>query len=101
MPAAGAQRLVLHDVHELQAELLAAAELLGERLGHVGGAEHDPAHARGADAGEQVGQERHPGGGQHRLGGRERQRPQPRALAPDQHHGLDVVQHAHVLSHRA
>ena len=50
-----------------------------------------------ADPGEQVCQERHAGRRQHGLGGRQRERPQPRSLAADQHHGFDVVQHSVLL----
>ena len=92
--AAGAQRLVLDDVLDLQAERRAVAEVVGEGLGQVGRAEHDPPHARRAGTREQVGEERDAGGRQHRLGGGEGERPQPRALPADEHHGFDVVQHS-------
>ena len=88
--AAGAQRLVLDDVVDLQAELGPVAELRLEHRRLVRGAQHDVLDARRGDPRQQVGQERQPGGRQHRLGCRQRQRPQPGALTADQNDGVHL-----------
>jgi hypothetical protein len=88
--AAGAQRLFLGDVVDLQAQLGTVAELGLEDLRLVRRAQHDVFDARRGDPRQQVGEERQPGGRQHRLGRRQRQRPQPGALAADQDHCINV-----------
>ena len=105
-PAAGAQRLVLDDVVDLQAQLRAVAELRLEDARLVGGAEHDVLDAGRGDPGQQMGQERQPGGRQHRLGRRQRQRPQPGALPADQDDGVharrvDGIRHASAVLSRS
>ena len=86
--AAGAERLLLDDVVDLQAELRSVTELGLEHLRLVGRAEHDVLDARRGDPRQQVGQERQTGGRQHRLGRRQRQRPQPGALPADEDDGV-------------
>jgi len=86
--AAGAERLRLVDVVDRQAELGAVAECLGEHLGPVGGRQHhvrDPALRRHRQL---VREERHPGRGQQRLGGRQGEGAQPGAFTPDEHDRL-------------
>ena len=89
-PAAGAQRLVFDDVLDLQAQLGAVPELRLEYGRLVRGAEDDVLDACRRDPGQQMGQERQPGGGQHRLGRRKGQRPQPGALPADQDDGVHL-----------
>ncbi len=72
---AGAERLGLGDVLDLESEVGPVGEVLLEDLGLERGAEHDVLDARLTDPREQVGEEGHPRGGQHRLGCRQRQRP--------------------------
>ena len=88
--AAGAQRFHLGHILDLQTELGAVAELRLECLGPVGGPEDDVLDTSRGDARQQVGQERHTRGGEHRLGGRNRQRPQPSSLSADQNDGVDL-----------
>ena len=78
------------DVVDLQTQLRAVAELRLEHGRLVGGAEHDVLDTGRGDPGQQMGQERQPGGRQHRLGRRQRQRPQPGALTADQDDGVHV-----------
>ncbi len=88
--AAGAQGFGLHDVGDVQVQGRPVAEVLLEDLGLEGGPQHDAPDAGRPDPGEQVGQEGQARGGQHRLGRRDRQGPEPGALAADQHHRLGV-----------
>ncbi len=101
-PAAGAERLVLDDVLDLQAELRSVTELGLEHARLVGGAEYDVLDACRGDPGQQMGQERQTGGRQHRLGRREGQRPQPGALPADEDDGVHTprvngIRHANAV----
>ncbi len=82
--AAGAQRLGLLDVLQLDAERLPVAEVAGEDAGLVGRPEHDVCDAGVADAREQVREERNAGRGQHRLRRGQRQWAQPGTETADQ-----------------
>ena len=88
--ATGTPGLLLHHVLDLEAQLGTVAEFLLEHLRLVRGAQHHVADARGGDPREQVGQERHTSGRQHRLGRREGQRAQPGALPTHQDDRVDV-----------
>jgi hypothetical protein len=68
--AAGAQRLVLNDVVDLQAQLRPVAEFRVEHAGLVRRAQHDMLDARIGDPGQQMGQKRQTRGRQHGLGRR-------------------------------
>lgn len=72
--AAGTERLGLGDVLDLETEVGTVGEVLLEDLGLERGAEDDVFDACLTDPCEQMGEERHPRGGQHRLGCRQRQR---------------------------
>ena len=100
--AAGAERLLLDDVFDLQAQLRPVTELGLEHARLVGGAEHDVLDACCGDPGQQMGQERQTGGRQHRLGRRKGQRPQPGALPADEDDGVHTprvngVRHANAV----
>jgi hypothetical protein len=82
--AAGAQRLGLVRVDDLESVPRAVAEHLREHLGPVGGCQHDPAHARVGRPGQLVREEGDARGRQQRLGRTDRQRAQPGPLAADQ-----------------
>ena len=84
--AAGAQRVLLGHVFDLQAQLGPVAELLLERRGVVRRAKDDVLDTGRGDPGQQMGEERQPRGGQQRLGRRQGQRTQPGAFAADQDH---------------
>ncbi len=82
--AAGAQRLLLGDVLQVQSERRPVTEIRLEHFGEVGRGQHDVLHTRGAGARQLVGEEGDTGGRDHRLGRVHRQRAQPGALAADQ-----------------
>ena len=89
--AAGAQRLVFGDVAHAQAQLRTVAVVLAEDLGLERGAEHDVADTGRPDTGQQMGQERQPGGGQHRFRRRQGEWAQAGSLPADEDDGLDVL----------
>jgi len=88
-PAAGAQRLLLVHVVDLESEPGSVAEAFGEHRRPVSGREHYPGHPAGRGPGELVGEERHARGGQQRLGDRDGQRSQPGTPAADQDNGFE------------
>ena len=89
MPPPVPSGLLLGHVLDLQAELGPVAELGLEYRGLIRRAQDHVLDARRGDPRQQMGEERQPGGRQHRLGRRQRQRPQPGALTADQDHRID------------
>ncbi len=90
---AGAERLGLVHVDELEAQVGAVAQR-GEDLGPVGRGEHDASHPGRLRPSELVKHERHAGHRQHRLGAAQRQRPQPGPQPADEQDRLDSVHDA-------
>ena len=86
--AAGAEGLGLDHVAQPDAEPLAVAEGPADVVHPVGAGQDDVGDPVGAQQRELVGEERVPEQRNHRLGPLQRQRPQPRALAPGQDDGL-------------
>ena len=82
--AAGAERLLLGDVLEVEAQRRAVAEVRLEDLGEVGRGEHDVLDARRSCPCQLVREERYTGRRHHGLGRVHREGAQPRALAADQ-----------------
>src|SRR5262249_14247290 len=86
--AAGAERLLLDDVAQAHAEMLGLAERLLDVVHAVGAGEDDVGDAVLAQQRELPGEEGTAQQRHHRLGARQRERPQPRALTAGEDDGL-------------
>ena len=94
--AAGAQRMFLGHILDLQTQFGPVTKLRLEHRRLVGRTQNDVLDTGRRDSREQMGEKRQPGGGQHRLGHRQRQRPQSSAFAADQNDCVDpTVCHRH------
>ena len=89
--ATGSQRPLLGDVFHVQPECGAVTEFSFESGCLIRGSEHDVVDPGLGDPGQQMGQERRPGGRQHRFGHRQRQRPQSGALAAHENDRVDGI----------
>ncbi|PQM49647.1 hypothetical protein C1Y40_00123 [Mycobacterium talmoniae] len=99
--AAGAQRLGLGHVLDLQTQLGAVPEFGLEHPGLIRRAQHDVLDAGGGDPRQQVGDKRQPGGGQPTVAYPEHRRHRPVPARPAQPFGLGAqvrTRHLHKLA---